>query len=285
MLYVATTRARDYLAIPLLETNSGDKARFTRFLMPLWLSAPTDNQAVSEDGISKVPAGALPPQEVRQVVLRKNIGRRPVPLEEVASLLDRRQGWREGLAKLGVGAESVEREPEQEVWKFGKERAARRGTGTAASVGTAFHRVMQHLQFSDDPMLGSLIEQAAMAEGIPGQQDTLRQIVVATLKHPLIERARKAHRVWRELPFSFSADGQLREGYIDLLFEESAGLVLVDYKTDDIEASKVDEAVSHYASQADLYMRAVEQITKQPPKEVFLFFVRPSIVHSVSTAP
>ncbi len=285
LLYVATTRARDYLAIPLVETNSGDKARFTRYFMPLWLNAPADNGAVSEDGISKVPAGALPPQEVRQVVLRRNVGQRPVPLGEVASLLDRRREWREGLVRLGVGAESAQREPEHELWKFGKERAVRKGTGTAASVGTAFHRVMQHLQFSDDPMLGSLIEQAAMAEGIPDQEGVLRQIVLATLKHPLIERARKAHRVWRELPFSFSADGQVREGYIDLLFEESAGLVLVDYKTDDIEATKVDEVVSHYATQADLYVRAVEQITQQHPKEVLLFFVRRGIVHSVSTAP
>ncbi|MCI0724689.1 MAG: UvrD-helicase domain-containing protein, partial [Acidobacteria bacterium] len=285
LLYVATTRARDYLAIPLVETNSGDKARFTRYFMPLWLNAPADNGAVSEDGISKVPAGALPPQEVRQVVLRRNVGQRPVPLDEVASLLDRRREWREGIARLGVGAESAQREPEHELWKFGKERAARRGTGIAASVGTAFHRVMQHLQFSDDPMLGSLIEQAAMAEGIPDQEGVLRQMVLATLKHALIERAHKAHRVWRELPFSFSAHGQLREGYIDLLFEESAGLVLVDYKTDDIESTKVDEAVSHYATQADLYVRAVEQITQQHPKEVLLFFVRRGIVHSVSTAP
>ena len=76
----------------------------------------------------------------------------------------------------------------------------------------------------------------------------------------------------------------MREGYIDLLFEESAGLVLVDYKTDDIEAVKVAEAVAHYASQADLYVRALERIAQQHPKEVLLFFVRPSIVHSVSAA-
>ena len=51
-------------------------------------------------------------------------------------------------------------------------------------------------------MMPSLIEQAALAEGIPDQQETPRRIVEATLKHPLMERARKARRVWRELPFS-----------------------------------------------------------------------------------
>lgn len=285
LLYVATTRARDYLAIPLVETNSGDKARFTRYFMPLWLSAPTDNCAASEDGVLKVPAGALPPQEERQIVLRRNVGQRSLPLDEVAPLLDERRQWREALVALSIGAEPAQREAEHESWKFGKERAGWRGTGVAASVGTAFHRIMQHLQLSDDPMLQSLVEQAAIAEGIPDQQATLRQIVVATLKHPLIERARKARRIWRELPFALSEEGELREGYIDLLFEESSGLVLVDYKTDDIEPRKMDEAVSHYASQASLYMRAVEQITQRRPNEVLLFFVRPGIVHSVSAVP
>jgi ATP-dependent helicase/nuclease subunit A len=285
LLYVATTRARDYLAIPLVETNSGDKARFSRYFMPLWLSAPTDNHAVHEDGAFKLPAAALPLQEVRQVVFRRNIGQRAVPPDELTPLLDQRREWREALATLGVGVEPVQPETAHQQWKFDRAWAARRGTGTAASVGTAFHRIMQHLQLADDPMLESLIEQATIAEGIPDEQDTLRQVVVATLKHPLIERARKAGRIWRELPFSLSEQGELREGYIDLLFEEPSGLVLVDYKTDDIEPAKLHGAVSHYATQAGLYMRAVEQITQQRPKEVLLFFVRLGIVHSVSTVP
>ena len=66
------------------------------------------------------------------------------------------------------------------------------------------------------------------------------------LSSHLLERARAAvrsgGRIFRELPFVRSLNqSTIEEGKIDLLFEESGGWVLVDYKTDWIQ-EKAEEA-------------------------------------------
>ena len=53
---------------------------------------------------------------------------------------------------------------------------------------------------------------------------------------PVIDRARRAPRVWRELSLWFPDGAHLVEGIVDLVFEEDGQLVVVDYKSDAIAA-------------------------------------------------
>ena len=140
---------------------------------------------------------------------------------------------------------------------------------------------MQQLELSGDPLLDRLIKEISVSEGIPDEIQLLENLVRQTLLHALLQRARKARRVWRELPFSISVNGDIREGYIDLLFEEADGLVLVDYKTDDVDPKELDRVVDSYRQQAGIYRDAVHQITKHIPKEVSLLFVRRGIAREV----
>ena len=66
------------------------------------------------------------------------------------------------------------------------------------------------------------------------------------------------------------------EGFIDLLFEEGDGLVVVDYKTDSLETEQEIAARSgHYRIQAGAYALALQEATGRSVKEVVLLFLQP----------
>jgi ATP-dependent helicase/nuclease subunit A len=101
------------------------------------------------------------------------------------------------------------------------------------------------------------------------------------LDHPLMERARKAKRLFREVPFSVSLEGKLVEGKIDLLFEEEGGWVIVDYKTDDVSGEALDQRFQSYRDQGLWYARAVREAAGCEVKEVAFFFVRSGEIRSI----
>ena len=69
-------------------------------------------------------------------------------------------------------------------------------------------------------------------------------------------------------------DGFLH-GFIDLLFEEPDGLVIVDYKTDSVPAEEVDRAVERYRLQGGAYACAMTRATGKTVKEVRFLYLQP----------
>jgi ATP-dependent helicase/nuclease subunit A len=101
------------------------------------------------------------------------------------------------------------------------------------------------------------------------------------LDHPLMERVKSAKRLFREVPFSVSLDGNLVEGKIDLLFEEEGGWVIVDYKTDDVSGEALEQRFQSYREQGLWYARAVRESAGCEVKEIAFFFVRSGGVRSI----
>jgi ATP-dependent helicase/nuclease subunit A len=93
-------------------------------------------------------------------------------------------------------------------------------------------------------------------------------MIRTTLASGLLERARASvqsgKRVLRELPFVRPAGcSAIEEGKIDLLFEEEAGWVLVDYKTDWVqpEAGAARDFFKHkYTGQIREYLEALQAL-------------------------
>jgi ATP-dependent helicase/nuclease subunit A len=96
--------------------------------------------------------------------------------------------------------------------------------------------------------------------------------VAAALATPLMERARRAERLWRELPLWFPEGDELIEGIVDLVFEESGRLVVVDYKTDGIAPAQAIPQAAHHARQLQLYGRGLTQAMGLPVAERFVLF-------------
>ena len=67
-------------------------------------------------------------------------------------------------------------------------------------------------------------------------------------------------------------DDVLVEGYVDLLFRDDDGLVLVDYKTDTAVSA---ETVQAYERQLEVYRRALVESVGEPVVRSILLFPRP----------
>lgn len=78
---------------------------------------------------------------------------------------------------------------------------------------------------------------------------------------------------WREIYVGTVVDGVTVEGYVDLLYRDDDGLVLVDYKTD---AATNAEAVAAYGNQLAVYARAVADAAGEPVTRALLVFLRPA---------
>ena len=78
------------------------------------------------------------------------------------------------------------------------------------------------------------------------------------------------------MPVSAPMEEGLLEGFLDLVFEEDDGLVIVDYKTDSLESqSEIEQAMHRYRLQAGSYALALERSTHLTVKEVVFLFLQP----------
>ena len=104
----------------------------------------------------------------------------------------------------------------------------------------------------------------------------------------------KNHTVFREWPFTFALpasqwpesetqntvrntqDHIIVQGVIDLLVETPDGLVIVDFKTDDVPTDKLAGRAELYRGQLDLYAQAAEAITGRKIVKRCLYFLKPA---------
>ncbi|UAC49032.1 helicase-exonuclease AddAB subunit AddA [Bacillus aquiflavi] len=181
---------------------------------------------------------------------------------------------------------------------FNRPRFMQQKSLTPAERGTAMHAVMQHIDLSQpvtELSVTMLVEDMVQKELLTGeQQETIApETIVQFFETEVGKRLLKNWQsVRREVPFSLSIPAStayanwndedepvLIQGVIDCLFEDQNGLILLDYKTDNIterykrgfsEAKPILEA--QYRVQIDLYTKAVEQILKRPVLERYLYF-------------
>ncbi len=75
----------------------------------------------------------------------------------------------------------------------------------------------------------------------------------------------------RDMEIAQSDELVLVQGMIDAWIEEEDGLVLIDYKTDQIEKGKEPILVFRYRTQMEYYKRSLEQITGKQVKEQIIY--------------
>ena len=101
--------------------------------------------------------------------------------------------------------------------------------------GTLVHTLLRDAPLdADAAALAALAEVHGRLLGATREEtEQSSAVVLAALKHPLIERARQAQIVRRELPIMLKLDGsRVLEGVIDLAFESGGKWHVVDFKTD-----------------------------------------------------
>jgi ATP-dependent helicase/nuclease subunit A len=178
---------------------------------------------------------------------------------------------------------------------------------TSRDIGTAAHLVISQLDLSK-PVTKEAIEKTkeklladgAMTEAAAEHINT--DSIIAFFEGKLGKAALDAeNRVWREWPFTFAlpvselnktpvpsgVEGSdeivVVQGIIDVLIQTPKGLLVIDFKTDDVTAKKVSERAELYRQQLELYSRAAEAILKNKVIAKWLYFLIPKQAVEISS--
>lgn len=156
-----------------------------------------------------------------------------------------------------------------------------------AKRGAAMHRVLECYDFTRplETLQGQLQE---MEEQKQMERELLDLISIPALEKFLgtdlgirMQEAAKQGKLYREKPFvmgkpasevledSDSEEMILIQGIIDVFFEEPDGIVLLDYKTDQVKAAW--ELAGLYRAQLGLYQEAIERSVGKKVKERLLY--------------
>ena len=166
---------------------------------------------------------------------------------------------------------------------------------TKAEIGTAMHTVMQHLPFDRQWNIEGLQEFVAslqIKEILTEQEaDAIDlQSIEQFFETEIAQRFMTATQIEKEIPFSITLPATevypnwsdkeeeriFLQGVIDCVMKTEDGIVLVDYKTDQINETINEQTkaklLERYHIQINLYARALESIWKEPVVEKYLYF-------------
>ena len=265
LMYVAATRARDHLIVSLYRSSRGKNspaARIEEFMEGaehLWepFDPPTVDERPSPDSPATIGTSDTDtPAARRHWVEERNTlyAARSLPVSAAATR----------LAQEAKDEQDIPDEP----WRRGR-------AGT--SIGRAVHAVLQVVDMHTGVGLEDIAKAQAAAEGVPGRADDIVRLVGRALDSPIVKRALDSGRWWRETPVAGPVGDGIVEGFIDLLFEEEDGFVIVDYKTDALGSDEeIERAMARYRLQGGGYALALSRATGATVKEVSFLFLEPS---------
>jgi ATP-dependent helicase/nuclease subunit A len=137
------------------------------------------------------------------------------------------------------------------------------------------HATLQTIELGTGRGIEATAAAQAAAEGVVGHEETIAALTRAAVASPTVQRASECSH-WRETYVAVPLDGIMLEGYVDLVFRDHDGLVVVDYKTDAVGADTRADRISHYRIQAAAYALAVAEATGEPVTRGVLCFLDPS---------
>ena len=229
--------------------------------------------------------------------------------EEVKRRLDYEYAYKEDLnTKAKYSVSELNKEAIEESVYRGKiedrnTRIERLASTDAASIGTAYHRIMEFVDFKKAINEARECDKAYInerAETLKGNGAISEPVfkaldlgkVYAFFETEIGTRACAAAReglLSKEKPFTLrverSGKSVLVQGIIDCYFSDGDGLVLVDYKSNrlsykDREAD-IERIKEEYREQISLYRRALEEGTGLSVKEAYLYLLDKSITISM----
>ncbi len=263
LLYVACTRARDFLIVPV---PPGD-ARVGNF----WKDVVGFLPRGSDDDVQVIDAADLPLPDAADA-------RPDLRLLWAASGGDATAtGWEMRRKALLEDAATRPFTPISATRAAARTAAppvgALPGSEGGRDFGSLVHRLLEWIPLDAAAEAASMAAALAPSFGIDAAgARRAAEAVSRALALPIMERARRAARVYREVPLAFADGSDLIEGYLDLVFEEDGQLVIVDYKSDQILPEQAVAQAHHHAPQLQLYGRGLAQATGQGVKERLVLF-------------
>ncbi|MGF0117433.1 UvrD-helicase domain-containing protein [Promicromonospora sp. Marseille-Q5078] len=282
LLYVAATRARDHLVVSLHRVDGSKAGSAAKLLADEGgagslgeerFASASDGDASGSGGVRGAReddgVGPLPPYDewLAGVTAARASSDRDAAISasglegtEPALVLAAPDAVAEGQAKGG-------RDLELPPWSKGRYGSA---------IGRAVHAVLQAVDLATGDGVEEAVAAQCVVEGVVGTEDLVAALVRSALASDLVQRAAQREH-WREtyvgtLDDNPDSDGTVLEGYVDLVFRDDDGtLVVVDYKTDAVPPGAYPSRLEYYAPQLRAYARCLGDATGATVRAELLF--------------
>ncbi|QZT60294.1 UvrD-helicase domain-containing protein [Mycolicibacterium austroafricanum] len=279
LLYVATTRARDHLVLSVHRKSGNHTATSAEVLHEAgWDPMRVELLDVADEpplppavaGVAQSADDLPTVQEwhrVHDAALAE--ARRPVAISATrlaAEEAARREAEEEArrAARGDPGLAKGPRDIDLPPWQKGR-------YGTA--IGRAVHGVLQTVDLATGDSLVDACAAQAAAEGVLGRESVIEALCRSALGSDVIQRAARS-KYWREVYVGVPYGDAVLEGFIDLLYEDDDGLVIVDYKTDSWRsAGDLDVTVERYRVQLQAYAGSVRDAVGRDVARALLLFL------------
>ncbi|MDN5350519.1 MAG: ATP-dependent helicase/nuclease subunit [Bacteroidales bacterium] len=136
-----------------------------------------------------------------------------------------------------------------------------------SDIGDLLHAIFYHYNHngSDEQFLEitrRLIQNHEAEKNFPAPESVIKAI--RNLYSQLISDFGKPSKIYKELPLQLAHEGQVFRGEIDLLFETENGLILIDYKSypgsiNNVLSENTDHYAGKYSGQLATYHNMIEQ--------------------------
>ncbi len=161
---------------------------------------------------------------------------------------------------------------------------------TALDFGNAVHLVMEHIQYSKCTDAEGVKEELTRLsqEGFIKQEDAQQidpQVIYSFFETDIGRKMIHAPELLREFKFSVLVGGAdysccceedkvLLQGVVDCALIEEDGVTVVDFKTDRVSESTLEQVTNTYRFQVKAYTDALTRIYNKPVKASYLYFFR-----------
>ncbi|HYM15240.1 MAG TPA: UvrD-helicase domain-containing protein [Dehalococcoidia bacterium] len=279
-LYVAATRAKDLLVLPLFtaeDQRARDWSRHEPRSLLEWLLLA----GAGDDGdAGTIDAATLPALVREPPVWRREPRHAPEPA--VRDAIERRESWIAARAALvdtaAAPARVVTATALKPEWEPPAAPAGDVRRGSATEFGSAVHALLERIDLRRPDDAALLAESIAREFGLAARAAEIERLARTTLGSDAIARALRSRRVLRETPFAVplpdAPERGVAEGRIDLLFEEDGEIVIVDFKSDAVTGDEIAARAALYRNQALVYAWAARAATGRPVREVVFLFAR-----------
>ncbi|OQB39256.1 MAG: ATP-dependent helicase/nuclease subunit A [Candidatus Latescibacteria bacterium ADurb.Bin168] len=270
LLYVALTRARDYLLLPrvlvtknatwqnLIESASDSKE------WPVW--QPRDFAASQSATLAVEHARGISAFETE---LRRFEEKRRNATQQASR------------PRIRIIYPSSEHPDEPERWTDESPTLPAHGSpedDSGRRLGTVVHRALQQLHPADLSDVERVVKSEAEEEDLNDEElARATALVRGCFSLSVINRAYSAPQRWKEVPVTLCEDRNgvrnIIRGVCDLVFTQGNELILVDYKTDRGSPQDADNLKLKYKPQLDEYVNALNVATGLPVAEAWLAFL------------
>lgn len=287
LLYVAMTRARDFLVLPVFwvkDKKGGGKEIYTDsflgLLHPYLIDPNHAPYGEKEQGIIFYDTNQLSLAPEQQGPFQYPIPLEKQKKEEARLSIIQLERWREtqreikrrggGGRPIATAIEKVEETEKDEESIFPLLTG-----GEGAIFGKLVHRLFEKVDWHQPVLLREMAENEGKALGATGPMiKRAEEMVREALHSPPLQRIIHSGEYYKEVPFSYKKNGILYEGVMDVVFKEKDDLIVLDFKTDLVDRENLNSKVEYYRPQGEVYSDAIQTIFGRPPKEIILFFLQ-----------